>query len=80
MRAQHIRANPRLLKLFKDCLRDMMTLMHHIIGATKLLVAMRDAGHATDTLHESSKSASMLDHDDKGCDHASSSTTPSDHG
>jgi len=44
------------------------------------LVVRRDAGHATDTSHESSRNDSPLDHDDEGGGHAYGSTTTSDHG
>lgn len=75
-----MKEDPRPLRLFRDDLHDKMTLMCHIVGATRLLAASRDARHAADTSHESLHSSISPYHDDEVVNHAFGSTSPLDHG
>lgn len=67
MTARDIRVDPRLMEILRNCLSHMMSLMCHIIGATRLLAVRRDHGHATNE-HEPSPSTTPSDHDDQGDD------------
>lgn len=77
-RDQDINTNPTFVDLYWNYLCEMMYLIHCIVKSSRILEAMRDAGHAvTDTLHETSRSATSSDHDDEGGDDdASGMTTP----
>ena len=54
----YIKVDPRLMDLWRDLPCDMMSLMHHIIGASRLLAMMRD-GHV-DTYSSSSTHQMMI--------------------
>ena len=64
-----IREDPRLLELWKDMSRDMMSLMHHIVRVVRVLAVRRDAGHHEDAPHNSD--------DDHGSDNSASTPPPS---
>ena len=54
--------------------------MCHMVKVSRLLATRIDVGHATpNTLDEPSHNATPSYHDDEGGDHASCSTTPSNH-
>jgi hypothetical protein len=55
---QDTREDPTLLDIWREMLRDLMTLVHHIVGDAKLLTARRDPddrhGSSSRTSHSSS--------------------------
>ena len=64
-----IMEDPRLLDIWRDIPRDMMSFMRHFVGVVRILVMRRDAGHHVDAPHN-------LD-DDQGSDHSASTPPPS---
>jgi hypothetical protein len=67
MKVGDIKEGPRIMELWRDLPHDMMSLMHHIIGVSRLLSMRRD-DHAD--IHTSS--STRLDNDQGG----DPSTTP----
>lgn len=77
--AQDITVDPSFMGLYRDCLRVLMPLKRHIIGYSRVLKTMRDAGQHHDAMTNTSDEVGG--DDDEGINHdAFGSTNPSDHG